>query len=90
MDVMAFCVGFAIGPRNDVGCAEQGHVANVAEWTALLPLIQQSCAEIVLPDTLDHEALSSGFGKASRAMSNLRSGASGRLIASLSIRSSGA
>ena len=60
MDVEAFRVGFAFGPGDDVGGAEQGWVGDSGQRATGLPVVEQAVAEDVLADALDGEALDFG------------------------------
>ena len=50
----------ALGPRQDVGGAQQGGVGNADDRAAAAPVIHQRSAEDVLADALDDEALDLG------------------------------
>ena len=69
MDVETLGVGFALGPRNDVGGTEERGVADAGERTAALPVVHEAGAEDVLTDALDDESLGlGGFGEISRLL----------------------
>ena len=56
MDVEAFFVGGAVGPRLDVARTEEGAIDDASDRAAAAPVVVERRAKDVLPDALPGEA----------------------------------